>query len=183
MSISISTLRRAGLLAVGELHSATITFEKGGTVSGRVSLTVDARPAAPSVHLSYVEVGHQGEQVPVAYRVSMAVVKSNLGKGYRFYFICPETGRRCTSLYKPWSGRFLHRSAFTGLFYNTQVLAKSTRMVLFVYYEQQVKELLNNGQRLNSHYRGKPTRLQRRLERLCEKTERSFLSWENRRKG
>ena len=66
----------------------------------------------------------------------MEAVPSTLGSGYRYYLICPVSGRRATLLFlREGTGMLAHRLAYgpTRLFYDSQLEPKLFRG-LGVYY-------------------------------------------------
>lgn len=55
-----------------------------------------------------------------------ACVRSIIGNGLIWYFVCPKTGNRCRKLYLV-DGYFYHREAFTGCFYEKQTYSRAKR--------------------------------------------------------
>ena len=60
---------------------------------------------------------------PRNYKVYLTSTPSNLNRGEIWYFICPQTKKRCRKLYSI-GGYFLHREAFNGCMYKIQIESK-----------------------------------------------------------
>jgi hypothetical protein len=73
--------------------------------------------------------------------IALVSVPSNLGKGIRWYFVCPVTGKRATHLYL-YQGIFVHRAGINKAFYKKQTESQSSRMfrMLFATLDQMKKE-------------------------------------------
>lgn len=96
----------------------------------------------------------------------MEAIPANLGNGKRWYFICPHTRKRCMKLIAPNNEKyFLHRSAF-GLLYKKQTISKSDK-AMHIFFDilgevDELEEEINKPYR-KTHYRGKPTPLQKKI--------------------
>jgi len=104
------------------------------------------------------------------YKVFIQKVKSNLGKGFNLYFICPESALRCKVLYLCYgSERFKCRKAYNQrIYYSSQTYSKEYRLNgLFFKLENTINELSNK--RETTTYKGKPTKRNLRLLRLKQK--------------
>lgn len=103
--------------------------------------------------------------------------ETNLKNGYRFYFVCPNTGKRCMKLLRPFGNRrFLHRTAWKGLCYKQQKESKQDRAIvnsssgLLCRIDKLAWELyVERPKYQKTHYRGKPTPKYKRLHQLKEK--------------
>lgn len=87
-------------------------------------------------------------------------MNSNLGKGRIWYFLCPETNKRCRKLYLI-GGYFLHREAFKGCMYESQSKSKndillSKRVGSYFALSDLYEEL--NRKYFKRTYNGKPTK-------------------------
>lgn len=114
--LTTTTLARAGLRA-GMMGAATLTFANRGEPFP-VSITIDTTDAHfPFIHLSHARRSHApGCET---YRVPLQTTPQPFG-GVRWWFQCPRTGRRCTTLFLPRGGhQFLSRYAW-GLGYASQ---------------------------------------------------------------
>ncbi len=85
---------------------------------------------------------------------------SNLNKGLVWYFLCPNTGKRCRILYSI-GGYFLHREAFRGCMYESQTYSHKNR-ALFRQFEMATGGDKAYDQLYSKHfkkyYAGKPTK-------------------------
>jgi hypothetical protein len=120
-TISISSLKKWGYLKPGEWKSGEITWSRNGVKTGRIGFTTDMFSESPHLELNYI----YGD-IPVNYKVPIVSIPSNMGKGSIWYFVCPVTGKRCRKLYSI-GGKFLHREAFRGCFYEKQTYSHNNR--------------------------------------------------------
>ena len=163
--ISISSLKRRGYLDSYGYKQGTITWSRGNTQTGSIQITVNLLEANPYLELSYSINGG-----PVNYRVPLVQVPSNLGKGSVWYFLCPQTNKRCRILYLIGT-RFLHREAVKGAMYERQTYSKKWRGVKNVLDGAFSFNEILSQKHFRTHYNGKPTR---KFKRLLEKRERSL---------
>jgi len=87
--------------------------------------------------------------------VSIVWLPVHLG-GFRFYFICPITGRRCATLYRfsnRHGGLFAHRDAFPDACYSIQTLSGLDRAIA----RRKNAESRLNQSGLRTSYDNKPT--------------------------
>lgn len=168
--ISISSLKRWGYLESYGYKSGIVTWSRGDTPTGSIKIAVNLLEATPYVELSYSINGN-----PVNYRVPLVQVPSNLGKGSVWYFLCPQTERRCRILYLV-GARFLHREAVKGAMYERQTYSKNWRgfkkMLDIVFgFDETLSQ-----KHFRTHYNGQPTK---RFKRLLYKHERNSQITEN----
>ena len=118
---------------------------------------------------------YTGEVTEHDYKIYLTSVPSNLGKGEVLYMVCPITGKRSRILYKCYGSLiWKSREAYQNwIYYDSQLLSKKIRPFKFMFYEKELEELYRK--KVKSHYRGKPTRLMKRIERL----ERNMNSFHN----
>ncbi len=98
---------------------------------------------------------------------------SNLGKGLIWYFLCPQTNKRCRKLYLI-GGYFLHRTAFKGCMYKTQTKSKECRQLdktLGVYFRIDNLYSQLSQKHFKKTYAGKPTKRYLRIMEQIQKTE------------
>ena len=98
---------------------------------------------------------------------------SNLGKGIIWYFLCPETSKRCRKLYLI-GGYFLHREAFKSCMYESQTQSKKYRELektLGAYFR--TDDLYNElyKKHFKKSYAGKPTKKYLRILDSLEKAD------------
>lgn len=86
----------------------------------RASISLEVKTAETD---GYVILDYKYNDKPVRYTIQLTTIKSNLGKGLIWYFVCPITNKRCRILYQL-QGRFLHREAFSNAMYYTQIRSK-----------------------------------------------------------
>lgn len=153
--LSISDLKRWGYLKPDQDKWGTITWSRQGNKIGSISISVNTRFDSP-----YIELDYKCKDDPINYRIYFALIPSNLGKGFIWFFICPETGKYCRKLYLI-NNYFYHRTAF-----GVQLYEKQT-------YGHKARWLDSEYDKLNRHdkafeamyskyfrkcYRGKPTK-------------------------
>lgn len=104
------------------------------------------------------------------YKIYIDKVKSNLGKGYNLYFICPESGKSCKILYLCYGAeRFKCRQAYRNrIYYRAQTHSKDYRLNgRYFHLESTLNELYEK--RDTSTYKGKPTKRSLRILKLSIK--------------
>ena len=121
LQIHISKLKGWGYLNPEQIKSGTLNWSRNGNPTGSISIQVNTHSEQP-----YVELDYKYRDEPRKYKVYLTSTPSNLNKGEIWYFICPQTKKRCRKLYSI-GGYFLHREAFKGCFYETQTQSKKQR--------------------------------------------------------
>ncbi|MCB0704046.1 MAG: hypothetical protein KDC34_02005 [Saprospiraceae bacterium] len=166
LTFSISTLKK-----FKELSPDVIVYNGvcNWTKSGRRVSSISYRKESISDTEQILTFDFLSNGKPIVYDVKLVAIPSNLGKGVRWYFICPATGKRCTKLIRPYyRSQFFHRTAF-GLKYESQCQSKTMRALDIVIgdifrkdrlYEQLYKKYKKR------HYRGKPTPLVRKIKKV-----------------
>ncbi|MFH5886452.1 hypothetical protein ACG2F4_19285 [Halalkalibaculum sp. DA3122] len=153
--ISISKLKEWDYLKTNSFKSGTINWSRAGNEIGSIRISCKMTAEEPYIQLSYT----YNKEESVNYRVKLVSVSSNLGVGKLWYFLCPETGKRCRILYG--AGKyFLHREAYPDAMYEKQTYSKQMRKLdrLFstVYSTDDLMEELYS-KHFKTHYAGKPT--------------------------
>ncbi|MDI9591906.1 MAG: hypothetical protein QM293_02475 [Bacteroidota bacterium] len=155
LQIHISKLKAWGYLAPGQIKSGTIDWNRNGNFAGSISIRVNNQGEQP-----YVELDYQYQNKPRNYKVYLTSTPSNLNRGKIWYFLCPQTNKRCRNLYLI-GGYFLHRNAFNNSMYETQTYSKRSR-ALYKTLGQYLKSdaLFNelNKKHFKTKYMGKPTK-------------------------
>lgn len=123
LQIHISKLKGWGYLDPKQIKSGTLNWSRNGNKTGSISIRVNTHSEQP-----YIELDYKYRDEPRNYKVSLVSMPSNLGKGLIWYFLCPQTNRRCRKLYSI-GGYFLHREAFNGCMYETQTQSKKYRQL------------------------------------------------------
>lgn len=121
LQISISKLKEWEYLTPNIIKSGTLTWSRNGNKTGSISIRVNTHSEQPCIELDY-----KYRDEPRNYKVNLVSMQSNLGKGLIWYFLCPETNKRCRKLYSI-GGYFLHREAFKGCMYESQTHSKAYR--------------------------------------------------------
>lgn len=173
LQIHISKLKGWGYLDPKQIKSGTLNWSRNGNPTGSISILVNTHSEQP-----YIELDYKFRDEPRNYKVYLTTTPSNLNKGEIWYFICPQTKKRCRKLYSI-SGYFLHRSAFQGCMYEKQTQSKKSRLLdktlgayfnTDQYYEQLYKK------HFKKQYAGKPTKKYLKLTRLIQRAENISLS-------
>ena len=169
LQISISKLKEWKYLNRNQLKSGTLSWSRNGNPTGSISVRVNTGSEQP-----YIELDYKYKDEPRNYKIRLISMPSNLGKGHIWYFLCPQTNKRCRKLYSI-GGYFLHREAFNGCMYQSQTQTKKWREMEKVYgcyfdIEKWYEEL--HKKHFKKFYNGKPTKRYLRLMEKIEKAER-----------
>lgn len=127
--IRIGKLKSWNYLKPQQAISGTITWSRQGEKVASIGISVTTFEVHGLLTLSYKYCERS-----INYNVSLTSIPSNIGLGRVWYFVCPETGRRCRVLHLV-SGRFYHRTAFAGCYYEKQTFSRNNRR-LFNRYEK-----------------------------------------------
>ena len=168
LQISISKLKEWEYLNPEQIKSGTLTWSRNGNPTGSISIQVNTHSKQP-----YIELDYKYRDEPRNYKVILVSMPSNLGKGLIWYFICPQTKKRCRKLYSI-GGYFLHREAFNGCMYETQTQSKKYRQLkktLGAYFKSDnlYSELYKKN--FKKTYAGKPTKRYLRIMEQIQKAE------------
>ena len=168
LQIPISKLKNCGYLNPEQIKSGTLNWSRNGKPTGGISIQVNTKSEQPYIELDYE---YRGE--PRNYKVYLASTPSNLNKGEIWYFICPQTKKRCRILYLI-GGYFLHREAFKGCMYETQTQSKKYRQLdktFGAYFKSDnlYSELYKKN--FKKTYAGKPTKKYLRIMEQIQKAE------------
>ncbi len=175
-TLSLKRLREWGYLEPNRIKSGGIIFTSRGKESGSMQILSSTFEGKEYIRLMYY-FANTGEEFD--YKVPLVRVPSNLGKGFRYYFLCPVTSRRCMKLYRPpMKDLFLHREAYPSLIYDKQVASKKMRVweklvIGLVKKEDELfKEILNRPKYAKHYYRGIPTPKMRRYLKVRDELRR-----------
>jgi len=167
LQIHISKLKGWGYLDPKQIKSGTLTWSRNGNPTGSISIQVNTHSEQP-----YIELDYKYRDEPRNYKVYLTSTPSNLNKGEIWYFICPQTKKRCRKLYSI-GGYFLHREAFNGCMYETQTHSKKYRqldkLMAFLEIENLYSELYKKN--FKKTYAGKPTKRYLRIMEQIQKAE------------
>ena len=164
-------LELAYLLKIGVLKPGwfkrSLSWSNRGERTGSIGLESHINPEGSSyLRLHYTMNGETKHD----YRVQLEQQPTNLRgvAGYRWYMVCPTTGRRATVLYlRSGTGVFAHRLAFPlyRLYYDAQLENKRFRGMSHLYgLDREWEAQYRKGRKL--YYRGKPTRWHERLLKM-----------------
>jgi hypothetical protein len=168
LQIHISKLKGWGYLNPGQIKSGTITWSRNGNPIGSISIQVNTHSEHPYIELDYK---YRGE--PRNYKVYLTSTPSNLNRGEIWYFICPQTKKRCRKLYLI-GGYFFHREAFDGCMYETQTQSKKYRYfdkTAGAYFRSDNLYSELNKKNFKKTYAGKPTKKYLRIMEQIQKAE------------
>jgi hypothetical protein len=149
-------------------NSGTLTWSSRGEKTGSISIR-----SASMDELPYIVLDYNFRDQPRNYKVQLVSSPSNLGKGKTWYFLCPVTEKRCRILYSI-DGHFLHREAFKGCYYESQIQSKKWREMDKLYGESFKLDSLNEQlyqKYFKKTYAGKPTKRYLRLINRIEGAE------------
>jgi len=174
LQINISKLKQWKYLNHAQIKSSTLTWSRNGNKIGSISLLINTLSKHP-----YVELDYKYNDEPRKYKVKLVSMPSNLGKGKIWYFLCPQTNKRCRKLYSI-GGYFLHREAFNGCMYECQKQSKNWRQLgkaFGSYFESEKCYDEIYSKHFKKYYNGKPTKRYLRLLNQINKEE-DFTNFE-----
>jgi hypothetical protein len=168
LQISISKIKELEYLNPEQIKSGTLNWSRNGNQTGSISIQVNTNGEQP-----YIELDYKYKDEPRNYKLRLVSMPSNLGKGLIWYFLCPQTNKRCRKLYSI-GGYFLHREAFKGCMYETQTQSKKYRQLdktLGAYFKSDnlYSELYKKN--FKKSYAGKPTKKYLRIMEQIQKAE------------
>lgn len=168
LQISISKLKEWEYLKPEQIRNGVITWSRNGNQTGSISIRVKTYGERP-----YIELDFKYRDEPRNYKVRLVSVPSNLGNGLMWFFLCPQTNKRCRKLYSI-GGYFLHREAFNGCMYESQTQSKKYReLVKSLGAHFKIDDLYSQlyNKHINKTYAGKPTKRYLRIMEQIQKAE------------
>jgi len=167
MQLSITMLKKWEYLSNNHIKKGTVTWSIESFEKGSITIIVNTRSEQPYILLKY----YYGDKF-IEYRVPFVTISSNLGKGLIWYFLCPQTKKRCRKLYLI-DGYFFHREAFHCCLYESQSHSKSYRQLIktfgvFFKRDDLYRQLYQKH--FKKTYAGKPTK---RYLRIMEQIQRA----------
>lgn len=168
LQISISKLKEWEYLNPEQIKSGTLNWSSNGNPTGSISIQVNIHSEQP-----YIELDYKYRDEPRNYKVSLVFMPSNLGKGLIWYFLCPQTNKRCRKLYSI-GGYFLHREAFKNCMYESQTQSKKYRQLdksvgAYLKADELYSQLYQKH--FKKTYAGKPTKKYLRIIEQIQKAE------------
>ena len=177
-TLSIAFLKQYGYLEPDSIKSGLVHWSRNGERYASIGIAVNTFAERP-----YLELDYKCNGEPIKYKVYLVSVSSNIGKGKVWYFVCPNTGKRCRKLYMI-NTYFLHRSAFRGAMYEQQTYSKNARQQIKVYRRYFETDIIYDqiySKHFKKQYAGKPTKrylkLLKKLKRAGEVSERELLNF------
>ncbi len=121
------------------------------------------------IELSYQKTVDREKHL-ISYKVSLVAIPSNLGTGIIYYFRCPVSFKKCRALYMAYgSDYFKSRASYQHrIYYNCQLSSRLNKHNDSYWRIDHVLEDLYKAPR-KTHYKGKQTRVAKRIERLEQK--------------
>ena len=177
-TLSIAFLKKYNYLRPDNIQGGTVNWSRNGERYASIGISVNTFAERP-----YLELDYKCNGEPINYKVFLVSISSNIGGGKVWYFLCPNTGKRCRKLYMI-DRYFLHRSAFRGAMYENQTYSKSARHQFKLWGKlfdtDKVYEQLY-GKYFKKQYAGKPTKrylkLWKKLREAGEVSERDLLNF------
>ena len=172
LQISISKLKEWEYLNPEQIKSGTLTWSRNGNQTSSISIRVSTHSEQP-----YIELDYKYRDKPRNYKIKLVSMPSNLGKGFIWYFLCPQTNKRCRKLYLI-DGYFLHREAFSGCMYETQTQSKKHRQInktLGTYFKTDDLYCQLYRKHFKKTYAEKPTKKYLRIMKQVNKAENISL--------
>jgi hypothetical protein len=174
-TLSIAKFKEWGYLEPDSIKSGTVHWSRNEQRYASIGIMVNTFSESP-----YLELDYKCNGEPINYKVYLVAVPSNIGRGKVWYFLCPNTGKRCRKLYMI-DRYFLHRSAFRGAMYEKQTYSKNAREQIRtwdkLFCTDKVYEMLYS-KHFKRQYAGKPTKkylkLWKRLRQAGEVLEREL---------
>ena len=90
--IELSYLWKRYAMWMPQHRKMSLAWTCCGRPAGNIDLIIDTREM-------YIELDYRFGDEPRHYRVQLVSVPSNLGKGRIWYFLCPQTSKRCRIRY------------------------------------------------------------------------------------
>lgn len=167
LQIDISKLIGWGYLAPEQYKGGTLNWSRNGNPTGSISFYVNTHSEQP-----YIELDYKYRDEPRNYKVYLTSTPSNLNRGNIWYFICPQTKKRCRKMYSI-DGYFFHREAFNGCMYEKQTISKKNRgldKVMGLYFRTDDLYSQLYKKHFKKQYAGKPTK---KYLKLCQQIEKA----------
>lgn len=136
------------------IHKGVTSWSRNEEVFAKINIEV-----YHTENQCYITFDYRCNGEPKKYKVELISRTSNLGKGKIWYFVCPNTEKKCRKLYLQ-SGYFLHRTA-TKLMYQKQIESKKNRALIKIFDAVHIPDDVFtelNKKYFKTHYKGKPTK-------------------------
>lgn len=161
--LTITSLKKAGYFRTDSVFCRIHCWSYNGEPLLRVKISF--YPKKKFADLDYL-IGRK----PINYRINLERIPAHFG-GYNWYFICPETGKRCRTLYAI-RDKFLSRFAYPSAMYSKQTESKSNRgLFSSLISSYRIRDYLDEPH-ARTMYKGKPTK---RYARMVAKSSGLFI--------
>lgn len=160
LKLSITYLRRDNILKPNTHLNVVTNWTKKGKHIASINIEVKTADAD-----GYIILDYSFNDKPIRYTIQLTSIKSNLGNGLIWYFVCPITNKRCRLLYQI-QGYFYHRDAFPNTVYETQTRSKYMRYLETNFADMVGVNLLYDKihqKHFKKYYNGKPTKRYKKL--------------------
>lgn len=187
LTLSTTKLKEWGYLLPNTTNSGTVRHSRGGETTAKYRIEVVMGSDSGTLTFDYTS-GIGSDRQAINYSVDIISIPTNIGNGLRYYFVCPHTNKLALKLYKtPGCHYFLHREAYNGLMYRSQLESKTWRFLnksvdgYYMLLDMLNSEFYSKGKgRRKKHYQGKPTKAYQKIlniEKLAERAPRYALPW------
>jgi hypothetical protein len=168
LRIELSYLLKQKLIPKGGRRFGTLSWTNHGQPSGSIGYEICFTDSEKWMRLYYTITDFQGNKKDIDYKVYFDSVKSNLGIGEVYYFLCPQTFKRCRILYSAYHCEiFKSREAYQHrIYYPSQTLSK--RFYAYTRYfnlEEQTEKMYKT--KMKKLYKGKITKSYKRFLKNC----------------
>lgn len=163
--IELSYLIKANIIQKNKEVSTTIKWTDDSTIKVKSTCNDDEK----YLLLEYTHTDLYQNKTELSYKIRLAALPSNLGKGKVLYMVCPISGRLCRKLFMAYGSQYFKsiKAYNTRIYYTGQQSSRLNRnndkyWHLFNYLEI-------HRQRNQSHYKGIETKRNIRMGKLCER--------------
>lgn len=179
--IEINFLFKHGYIKKGKTINKVLKWVDGqGNPNGNIGIMSVFTEIEKYIQLSYTLTEQNGNKVDRNYKIYIEGIKSNLGKGFNYYFLCPVSNRMCKILYSAYgSFYFKSRDSYQNrIYYDCQIVSKHYYpMQRYFTLEKKLEKLCRKKHR--ETYNGEKTRSVKRID----KVEQDLYYWDRIRMG
>lgn len=173
--IELSYLLKQGIIKKHHSYNGSLSWNNESSIS----INSVYNDSEAYIELSYITtVFATNEKTSYKYKIELETIPSNLGKGEIIYFVCPESHKKCRILYKAYgSGIWKARKSYQNrIYYESQIEPKSIRPYKYFFIDNLMSELHQKAKK--KHYKGKPTRIMKRIQNLQNKHNFAMLDYD-----
>lgn len=162
------------------INRALYWTDANGDSCGNISIMSVFKDEEKYIQLNYTLTERNGDKIDRNYKIAIEGIKSNLGKGYNYYFLCPVSDRRCKILYMAYGSHYFkaRESYQNRIYYDCQIVSKQYYpMQRYFTLEKRLEKLC--GKKYRETYKGRTTRSLKRID----KVEQELYYWDRNRMG